>query len=148
MAFMRHANGPKGRRPEGKKGNDKYLRLTGLWVSKDNDRLMTGRVKAEELPELVRRCKIAIDTAVPMVCSIWENDRKESKRDPDVNLNCFVGDVEEEPRATRPSRFSEAREDETAAPPRWQKPEPEEEDSNEDEVAEEKTPPKKKQVDW
>ncbi len=88
------------------KGNDKYLRLTGLWQSKSNDELWTGRLKADQLEDLLKRVEEAIENDAPIVFSLWENGKKESKRDPDFSLQCFVGDAEESPRSSRNSRSS------------------------------------------
>ena len=87
-------------------GNDKYLRLTGLWPSKSNDALFTGRVKPDGIEDLLKRCEEALDQDSPLVFSLWENDKKESRKDPEFSLQCFVGDSEEKPRSSRSSRSS------------------------------------------
>jgi hypothetical protein len=90
----------------GKGGNDKYLRLTGLWQSKANDALWTGRLKSEQVEDLLKKVEEATEAGAPIVFSLWENDKKESKRDPEFSLQCFVGDAEDEPRSRRSSRSS------------------------------------------
>lgn len=117
MAFKKRA----------KAGNDKYLRLTGLWQSKNNDSLWTGRLKAEQVADLLAKVEEAAEGDCPIVFSLWENDKKESKRDPEFSLQCFVGDSEESPRSNRSSKSSGSS--------RRAKPDEEEEedDSNEEE---------------
>lgn len=89
------------------KDNDgKYLRLTGLWASKSNSALFTGRAAAEQIEELLKRCEEALDADAPLVFSLWENDKKKSKRDPEFSLQAFVGDSEEKPKSSRSSRSS------------------------------------------
>ena len=89
-----------------RKANDKYLRLTGLWPSKNNDSLWTGRMKPDQLEELIKRVEEALDADAPIVFGLWANDKKESRKDPEFSLQCFVGDTEELPRSSRSSRHS------------------------------------------
>ena len=87
-------------------GNDKYLRLTGLWGSKSNEMLFTGRAKAEQIEALLKQCEEALDADAPLVFSLWENDKKKSHKDPEFSIQSFVGDAEEKPRSSRSSRSS------------------------------------------
>lgn len=87
-----------------KGGNDKYLRLTGLWQSKGNEDLMTGRVKPEDVEALLKRCEDAIEAEAPLVFSLWNNTKKESPRDPECTLQCFVGEAEEYPKKSYGSK--------------------------------------------
>ena len=87
-------------------GNDKYLRLTGLWGSKSNDMLFTGRAKTEQIEALLKQCDEALDADAPLVFSLWENDKKKSHKDPEFSIQSFVGDAEEKPRSSRSSRSS------------------------------------------
>ena len=87
-------------------GNDKYLRLTGLWGSKSNDMLFTGRAKTEQIEALLKQCEEALDADAPLVFSLWENDKKRSHKDPEFSIQSFVGDAEEKPRSSRSSRSS------------------------------------------
>lgn len=93
-------------------GNDKYLRLTGLWGSKTNDMLFTGRAKAEQIEALIKQCEEALDVDAPLVFSLWENDKKKSHKDPEFSIQSFVGDAEEKPRSYRSSRSSRSSRDE------------------------------------
>lgn len=80
-------------------GSDKYLRLTGLWPAKGNSSLFTGRCKTEQVEDLVKRCEEALENDAPLLFSLWDNvDKKRNRKDPDFNLQCFVGDSEEKPR--------------------------------------------------
>jgi hypothetical protein len=80
-----------------KASNDKYVRLTGLWPSKNKEGLWTGRFRAEDMEKLLEKASEALDNGAPLVFSLWENNEKEGKRDPDFSLQCFVGDAEEKP---------------------------------------------------
>jgi hypothetical protein len=82
-------------------GNDKYLRLTGLWQSKGNSELWTGKAKVEQIEDLIKRAEEALENESPLIFGLWENTKKESKRDPEFSLQCFVGDPEEKPRSSR-----------------------------------------------
>ena len=93
-------------------GNDKYLRLTGLWGSKSNDMLFTGRAKTEQIEALLKQCEEALDADAPLVFSLWENDKKKSHKDPEFSIQSFVGDAEEKPRSYRSSRSSRSSRDE------------------------------------
>jgi len=93
-------------------GSDKYFRLTGLWPSKSNDLLHTGRVKVDQLEDLIKRCEEALEADAPMVFSLWENDKKKSRKDPVFSLQCFVGDSEEKPRERGRSSSSSRRDKE------------------------------------
>ena len=95
MAFKK-----RGFKKSGKGGNDKYLRLTGLWPSKNNEDLYTGRVKAEEVEALIEKFTEALESDAPIVFSLWVNEQ-ESRKDPEFTLQCFVGDSEESPRSSR-----------------------------------------------
>ncbi len=86
--------------------NDKYLRLTGLWQSKNNDLLWSGRLKTEQIEALLKKVEEAMDQDAPLIFGLWENDKKESKKDPEFTLQCFVGDSEESPRSSRGSSSS------------------------------------------
>lgn len=123
-------------------GNDKYLRLTGLWPSKSNDKLFTGKLKQEQIEDLLNKIDEAKDNDAPLMFSLWENDKKQSRKDPEFSLQCFVGDSEESPRSRRNSGSSrrDEREEEEEAPRKKRKPvdeEPEEEQAEEPEEAEE-----------
>lgn len=87
--------------------NDKYLGLTGLWPSKSNDSLWTGRVKVEEIEAVIERFQEALDADAPVVVSLWENGKKSGRKDPDFRVQIFVGDSEEKPKSRRPSREKE-----------------------------------------
>lgn len=85
----------------GKKKDSKYLRLTGLWQSKKNDALWTGRMKPDQLEDLLNRVNEAGEADAPLVFSLWLNEERESKRDAEFSLQCFVGDTDEQPRSSR-----------------------------------------------
>lgn len=125
------------------KGNDKYLRLTGLWPSKNTNGLWTGRFRAEDMEKLLNKAQEALDSEAPLVFSLWENGEKESRKDPEFTLQCFVGDAEEQPRSrskygskeksTRDEEEEEENEDE----------EEQEEEADEEEEEEDEAPKKK-----
>ena len=121
-----------------KKGSDdKYLRLTGLWPSKNKDGLWTGRFRAEDMEKLLAKVNEAGENDAPLVFSLWETTEKESRKDPDFSLQCFVGDNEEKPASK--SRFCKKK-----AEPEDDEEDEEEEESEEEEEEEEDEKPKGK----
>lgn len=124
---------------KGSNGNDKYLRLTGLWQSKNNDMLRTGKLKVEQLEDLLKKVEEALESEAPLIFGLWENDKKKSKRDPEFSLQCFVGDSEESPRSRRGSRDEDEEEDRPSRKSKRDAPEEEEaeEEEEEDEPEEE-----------
>lgn len=109
-----------------KKGNteSKYIRLTGLWQSKGNEDLYTGKAKEEQIEKLLKAANEALESGAPLVFSLWVNNEKESRKDPEFSLQTFVGDVEEKPR-------------ERGGFKRKNREEEEEEENNEEESSEE-----------
>lgn len=118
-----------------KGGDDKYLRLTGLWPSKHNDSLFTGRLKAEQVADLLAKVEEASEAEAPIVFSLWVNDKKESRKDPEFSLQCFVGDSEDSPRSSRSSKKSSRRDEEEEGEDNE-----EEEEQGEEEEEEEERP--------
>ena len=114
--------------------NDKYLRLTGLWPSKSNDSLFTGRVKSDDVEAILEKFQEANDSESPIVFSLWVNEKKRNRKDPEFNLQCFVGDAEEKPRSSRRDRDEE---DEQEDRPKRKSKRDEPEEDQEDEVEEE-----------
>ncbi len=90
MAYKRRGGG----------GNDKYLRLTGLWPSK-KDGMFSGKLRPEDVEKLMAKVEEAAENEAPIVFTLWENDKKESRKDPEFSLQCFVGDADEQPRSSR-----------------------------------------------
>ena len=133
--------------------NDKYLRLTGLWPSKSNDSLFTGRVKSDDVEAILEKFQEANDSEAPIVFSLWVNEKKRNRKDPEFNLQCFVGDAEEKPRSSRRDRDIDDEDEQEERPKRKssKRDEPEEdeeeveeeEEENEEEEEEEEKPRKK-----
>ena len=115
-----------------KASNDKYLSLTGLWPSKSNESLWTGRIKVEEIEAVIERFQEALDADAPVVVSLWENGKKSGRKDPDFRVQIFVGDSEEKPKSRRSTRDEKEEE-----------PDEDQEDS-EDEQDEPEAKPRKK----
>lgn len=112
------------------KGNteSKYIRLTGLWQSKGNEDLYTGKAKEEQIEKLLKAAEEALESGAPLVFSLWVNNEKESRKDPEFSLQTFVGDVEEKPRERGGGGFKRKNRDDK---------EEEEEENNEEESNEE-----------
>jgi alpha-galactosidase/6-phospho-beta-glucosidase family protein len=131
------------------KKESKYLRLTGLWPSKSNRALFTGRLKEDGVADLMEKLNEAQENGAPIVFSLWKNDEKESRKDPDFSLQCFVGDSEEQPRfkKRKPAREEEEEadedEEEEEAPRKKKKVVEEEEEEAEEEEEEDEAPKKK-----
>ena len=124
-----------------KKGSDsKYIRLTGLWQSKGNEDLYTGKAKEEQIEKLLKAAEEALESGAPLVFSLWVNNEKESRKDPEFSLQTFIGDAEEKPRERggnrgfkRKTREDNEEEDDNN-----------EEDSNEEDSEEEGEKPRSK----
>ncbi len=113
--------------------NDKYLRLTGLWPSKSNDSLFTGRVKSDDVEAILEKFQEANDSEAPIVFSLWVNEKKRNRKDPEFNLQCFVGDAEEKPRSSRRDRDEEDEQEDRPKRKSSKRDEPEDEEESEDE---------------
>lgn len=125
--------------------NDKYLRLTGMWQSKNNAEMWSGKMKVDQLDELFDKVETAKDADAPVIFFLWENMKRKGKRDPEFTLQCCVGDSEESPRSRRESRND--REEEEEKPRRKsqrEEPKEEPEEEPEEEQGEEEEEPKRK----
>lgn len=106
--------------------NGKFLRLTGLWPSR-NEGQFTGRSLPENHDDLKDKLKEAIENDASLVWSIWENEKKRGKKDPEFILSVFVGDAEEKPRSRRD------RDEDDEEKPRKSRHDRDEEDNDEEE---------------
>lgn len=86
----------------GREKDSKFLRLTGLWPSKHNDALYSGRVKNEDLEALQAKIEEAGDS--DLVFFLWENKDKESRKDPEFTLQVAVSDGDGGRRKSRRDR--------------------------------------------
>lgn len=126
------------------RGSDKYIRLTGMWPSKSNKSLFTGRLKPDQIEQLLDAAEEAMKNDAPLIFSMWDNaDKKRNRKDPDFNLQVFVGDSEEKPRERGRGR---ERDEEPRRRGRDEEPEDEQDasDEPEDEPEEEKPKPRAK----
>ena len=96
-------------RSRGRKENDgKYFRLTGLWPSKKNDRLCTGKVRNQDLEKLQDKIAEAVDANADLVVFLWENTEKNGPKDPEFTVQISVSedDGNSRGRSSRSSRSS------------------------------------------
>ena len=71
-------------------GNDgKYLRLTGLWQSKNKENLYTGKLRAEDVEKLAAKIEEADGSDIGFF--LWVNEQ-ESRKDPQFTLQCAVSE--------------------------------------------------------
>lgn len=125
-----------------KNAKNKYFRLTGLWQSKKNDKLFTGKLRGLDVEKLIAKLEEADGEDIAFF--LWENDQ-ESRKDPIFTLQCTVSegdgfkkrrsrdeDEDEDDRPRRKSRRDEDEEEEE------QEEESEEQDLEEDEEDEPK----------
>lgn len=75
----------------GRGGNDKFLRLTGLWQSKKKDNLFSGKLRNQDLDKLIEKAKEAQDNDADLMFFLWENDQ-ESRKDPVFTLQTAVAE--------------------------------------------------------
>jgi hypothetical protein len=123
--------------------DSKYLRLTGLWPSKNKKGLFTGKLRNQDIGKLIDKLEEAGDADIAFF--LWENDA-ESRKDPEFTLQCTVSDSqgfsgkkkyrrdEEEEEDDRPRSKRRSRDDE----------EEEEQDEAEEDTGEEDTKSKSK----
>ena len=77
----------------GRKENDgKYLRLTGLWPSKKNDALWTGKFRNQDLEKLIEKCEQADKAGADLVVFLWENKEKDGQKDPDFTVQVSISE--------------------------------------------------------
>lgn len=80
-------------RNSGRKENDgKYCRLTGLWPSKKNDALWTGKMRNQDLEKLLEKVEEADKAGADLVVFLWENQEKNGKKDPDFTVQVAVSE--------------------------------------------------------
>jgi len=73
----------------------KYLRLTGLWPSKKNDRLFTGKIRNKDLGVLLDKLDEADKAHADVVVFLWENTEKDSPKDPEFTVQIAVSEDRE-----------------------------------------------------
>lgn len=118
--------------------DNKFLRLTGLWPNKNNKKLYTGKLRAQDVGKLIDKLEEADGNDIAFF--LWENDA-ESRKDPVFTLQCTVSDSgfggkkkyrdEDEDRSSRRSRRDRDEEEE------------EEEEQEEEQEEDEDDEPKK-----
>jgi hypothetical protein len=113
-----------------KQDNDgKYLRLTGLWPSKNKDTLWTGKIRSQDIGALLEKCEEADKDGSDIVVFLWENTKKSGRKDPDFTVQISVSEDQEKGGRSRPSRGRDDRDEPE---------ETEEEEKEQDEEPEEK----------
>src|SRR3990167_915586 len=77
----------------GRRGNEgKYLRLTGLWPSKKNNALWTGKFRNQDIGKLQDKIQEADDAGADLVFFLWENTDKQGQKDPDFSVQISVSE--------------------------------------------------------
>lgn len=94
----------------GRNNDGKYLRLTGLWPSKNKDGLWTGKFRNQDLEKLQEKVQEALDNRSDMAFFLWENDGK-SRKDPEFTLQTTVSDSDGGGRSRYGNRSSRDRDD-------------------------------------
>lgn len=125
-----------------KNRDNKFLRLTGLWPSKKNDSLYSGKLRGEDVEKLQEKIEEA--DGGDLVFFLWENE-KEGRKDPDFTLQVAVATDNGDYKKKR--RDEEEEEDEKPRKrSRKDADDEEEEDSEEDDRPAKKS--KKSKSDW
>lgn len=121
-------------------GNDKFLRLTGLWQSKKKDTLFSGKLRNQDIEGLINKLNEALDNDADMVFFLWENE-KEGHKDPDFTLQTAVADSDGGGRGrNRRDRDDDRDEDKGRRSKRSRDDEDEEETEEEEEEEQEEKP--------
>ena len=103
MAFQRRSAGA-GRQQDGK-----YLRVTGLWASKNKQGLWSGKLKAENIEQLQEKLDEAAKAGAELMVFLWENTERDNRKSPEFTIQVCVAEDREESRggySKKPSRFS------------------------------------------
>jgi len=80
----------------GNRDNDgKYLRLTGLWPSKKNNALWSGKIRNQDIGVLQDKIQEADDSNSDIVVFLWENTDRRGKKDPEFTVQISVSEDEE-----------------------------------------------------
>lgn len=129
------------------KGNDKFLRLTGLWPSKKRDGLWSGKLRNQDIERLLERAKEADGEGADIIFFLWENE-KQSKKDPEFTLQCAVAEDQGGYSKGRDSGRSRRDRDEDDEKPSRRGKKEEKEDEEEEETPRSKKGKSTKDNDW
>lgn len=91
MSFRGRSSGGSGRRKE---NDGKYCRLTGLWPSKKNDSLWTGKLRAQDIEKVQEKLDEADKAGADVVVFLWENKEGKSRKDPEFTVQIAVSEDE------------------------------------------------------
>jgi len=76
----------------GSDNEGKYLRLTGLWPSKKNNSLWTGKFRNQDIGRLQDKIQEADDAGADLVVFLWENNEKKGNKDPEFTVQISVAE--------------------------------------------------------
>lgn len=132
------------------KNDGKFLRLTGLWPSKKRDGLWSGKLRNQDIENLLKKVKEADSEGADVIFFLWENE-KQSKKDPEFTLQCAVAEEQEGYNKSRRSRDDDDDREDRKSRSRRDKDEEDDEEQDEDEEEKPKKSSKKtgkKDNDW
>ena len=96
----------------GRDNDGKYVRLTGLWPSKKNDALWTGKIRNQDLFKVLDKLDEADKHGKDIVVFLWENTEKDGPKDPEFTAQISVSEDQERGRGRRSSRGRDRDEEE------------------------------------
>ena len=127
----------------GRDNDGKYVRLTGLWPSKNKETLWTGKIRNQDLGKLLDKLDEADKDGKDVVVFLWENTDKSGRKDPDFTVQIAISEDQEGGRGSRGGYSSRGRDNDRDS----DREEEEEEDKEEPEDKEEKPPHRAKVSD-
>lgn len=84
--------------------DSKYLRLTGLWESRNKRGMWSGKIRGQDLGKVMDKLQEADDARADVVVFLWENNEKRGQKDPDFSVQIAV--AEEQGRGGRGGNYS------------------------------------------
>ena len=70
----------------------KYVRLTGLWPSKKNDTLWSGKIRNQDIGAVIDKLDEADKENADVVVFLWENKERNGKKDPEFTVQIAVSE--------------------------------------------------------
>lgn len=76
----------------------KYVRLTGLWPSKKNDTLWSGKIRNQDIGAVIDKLDEADKENADVVVFLWENKERNGKKDPEFTVQIAVSEGDDNSR--------------------------------------------------
>ena len=73
-------------RGRGRQDDGKYVRLTGLWESRNKRGMFAGKIRNQDIQKIMRKFEECADKRSDVVVFLWENSNKRGQKDPDFTV--------------------------------------------------------------